>query len=270
MPAPYYQLLGHVVAASFALEKSAELSQLLAKGGFDKARQQKASQLAEEGQKWVEKRVEQHDDRIKGHGVHVAVTEVEMWMQTVRFLLKGLEDEVRDTAMGKHLHVHDHAATVAAQANRLIGMIRTDERISSEIGSDRALHDVATRGWSLLKKMYKTCELRLEQDGHEDSAVFEQLEIHHREMEEWMAGLDAACSAVAEKNPQLLGILGYVPEGVGLPVGGTSFAVTLHERSHRDAPDPNDVGPASGWSIGRQSGRNNENLGKGWIDPTLQ
>lgn len=270
MPAAYYQLLGHLVAASSAFEKSAELSQLLAKGGLDKAQLKNTDELVRTAEKLVEKRVEQHDDRILGHAVHAAVTEVEMWMQTVRFLLRDLDEDLRDTAMGAHIHAHDHAATVAAQTNRLISVIRTDERIREALGNDRKVHDLATRGWSLLKKMYRTCAQRLEPEGHEDTLIFEEIEAHRQKMQNWLEAVDEACAKVAEKNPPLLGLLGYVPEGSGHPVGGTSFGVTLHERTHREAPDPSKAGPTSGWSIGRQQGRNNENLGKGWIDPTLR
>lgn len=270
MTVPYYQLLGHLVAAQAGFKKSVELKQLLGKGGFGKATLQKLDDLVDTAQKLIAERDEQHDDRIEAHALHAAATEVEMWMQTVEYRLRDLDEELRDVAMGAHIHVHDHTASVAAQADRLIAMIRCDDRVAQALGNPRQVHDTIARGLTLLKKMYKAGSIRLDPEDHEEPGIFDRIEQHKVAMNTWLAELDAACSVVAEKNVALLGILGYVPEGVGLPAGGMSFAVTLHQRSRHQAPDPSQAGPTSGWSIGRQQGRNNENLGKGWVDPTLK
>jgi len=62
-----------------------------------------------------------------------------------------------------------------------------------------------------------------------------------------------------------------VPAGVGLPLGGASFAVPLHQRAQQNPPGPEacSTAPCASWSVGRQ-GRNRENLGQGFIEPTFK
>ena len=121
MPAPFYLLVGHAFVAADGFGRSAELTQTLAKLGFDKSLAGQAEKLAHDGESLIEARREQHEDRISEHAMHAAATEVEMWLQTTRFLLKkSLESEAIDLAMGKSIHAHDHVVTVIAQALRTL------------------------------------------------------------------------------------------------------------------------------------------------------
>ncbi len=270
MPAPFYLLVGHAFVAADGLTHSAELCQTLAKLGFDKSMANKAEGLAQEGEVLIEARREQHEDRIAEHAMHAAATEVEMWLQTTRFLLKkSLDAETIDLAMGKSIHAHDHVVTVVAQALRTLASIRTNDAIAQALGADRKAHDVACRGWSLLKRLCDSTEIRLDSHKHEDRAVFQKIENHAGAIRIWLESLDAAAAQIPEKSIGLLAHLGYVPNGVGRPLGGTSFNVVRHERGQGHVPNPDEAFPSTGWSIGRQ-GRNKENLGKGWVEPTFK
>jgi hypothetical protein len=267
MPNAYYQVLGHVFTAVHACKESGELQAVLQKGGLPKSATGEGEQLAHRAEDLIRKKVDAvGEDRIREHSVHASASEVEMWMQTVAFRVKKAveEESVVELVLAREIHAHEHAVTVVAQSLRMMSMLRCDDRVYDALGGARPTRQLLNQGQSLLKKLYKAAELRLEPDGDEAQLpVFDELETTERDMKAWLRQLDAASGAVAEKDLRLLGRLGWVPEGAGLPVGGTSYAVVLHERGQTEAPDPNNVYDCTGWSIGRQ-GRNRENLGKGW------
>lgn len=254
MSVPYYHLVGHLVAASHAPSASAAV---LKRAGFDDAASKKAAKLAHDAESLVASYLDEHGvDRILEHEIHVGAGEIEMWMQTVDFLLSSsLNDDELAVALGKDLHGDTHLTTVIAQALRLIAMLRTDQACIDAVGGERKVRDIATRGWALLKRLYRSTKTRLEGAGAD---VGNQRDA----MEAAMASLDAAASKVGASDLHHLGRIGYVPDGVGIPVGGTAYGVVLHERGQGAVPNPADKKPCSGWSIGRQGNR--ENLGKGW------
>lgn len=254
----FYHLLGHVIVAADAFTVSAELSQSVVKGGFTKAQVSQAQELAHRG----EELLQTSKDRIAEHGIHVAVSELEMWTQTVSFALKQCEhEEVMSQAFGTKIHTHDHVATVVARTLRLLGTLRANSKVNVHIGDERRIHDVCGRGWTLLKRLVKASELRIQKDDKD-------LEAHRAAMSAWLIDLDVAAQNLTDKQTHLLGILGYLPAGIGLPLGGASYGVLLHNNAQRSAPGPKNE-PTSGWSVGRQ-GRNNENLGRGWIEPIFE
>ncbi len=254
MSVPYYHLVGQLVAVSHADTQGAAI---LKKVGIDASTLKKGAELAHKGEKLVDDYLEEFGaDRIVEHELHVAAGEIEMWMQTVEFLLsKELSESDVATALGADLHGDSHLATVIAQAHRLIAMMQTDAEVISAIGGERRVRDVATRGWALLKRLYRSTRTRL--DGAES-----HLASHHEAMRAWLANIDSATQKVTDGDLANLGRTGHVPNGKGIPVGGTAYGVVLHERGQGSVPNPKDKKPCSGWSIGRQGNR--ENLGKGW------
>ena len=254
MSVPYYHLVGHILAASHAEGSGVAL---LKKVGFDSDKLKAGSDLAHKAEKLVESYFDEHgEDRIVAHEVHVAAGEIEMWMQTVDFLLsKELDNAQVKIALGTDLHGDTHLTTVIAQALRLIAMMRTDADVIEAVGGERKVRDISTRGWALLKRLYRSTKTRL--DGAETA-----LSGHHEKMTAWVASLDSATSRVGDSDLSDLGRVGYVPDGKGVPLGGTAYGVVLHERGQGAVPDPKDKKPCSGWSIGRQGNR--EHLGKGW------
>jgi hypothetical protein len=194
-----------------------------------------------------------------------------MWMQTIAFRVKKAveEESVVELVLAHDIHAHEHTVTVVAQALRRVSMMRCDDRVYERLGGAKQTRQLLNQGQAILKKLYKATDLRLEPEGDEDDLlVFTELDDMKREMEDWLADLDKASLAAAEKSERLIGRLGWVPEGVGLPLGGSSYAVVLHERGQTDPPDPNDVYDCTGWSLGRQGNR--ENLGKGWTGSSPQ
>ena len=269
MPLPYYRLLGHCVVAAHALPEGSELPQALAKAGLPKTDITRVGELAEKAEELVEEKLDAvGEDRIHEHGVHAHVEELEMWMQTVRFRLrKAIDDDARIAQItGAHIHAEEHVATAAARALRAIASLRVDEEVTDALGTRQTVRDLLMRGQSLLAKVFKATEIRLAPEDDRDAEVFERLEAHRTAMTDWLLAVDAAARKVPAKDSRLLGRLGYVPEDVGIPVGGSSYAVVLHERGQTDPPDPSEAKPCTGWSVGRQ-GRNRENLGKGFLVP---
>lgn len=264
----YFHLLGLLAVADAGL-KNADLAQALTKAGFAKSDLESAHKMLGEGEKLLEKYVDADVNRIADHNVHVAGAELEMWAQTVKFLLKkSLDAELIQTAMGTKIHAHDHTVTVVAQGLRLLAMIRADERIQKALGDERKVRDIGTRGWALLHRLLATTETRLDPIHPEAIPVLAEMSVMTRNARAWFTNLDAAARKLPAPQLGLLGLLGHVPDGIGMPVGGTGFSVVLHERGQTEAPDLLDKRPTSGWSIGRQ-GRNSENLGKGWVEPTF-
>lgn len=269
MSVSFHQLLGHVAAADAGFHDSAELGQLLAKAGLSKDLMAGAHDLAHKGEAVWTTYTAKEENRIGDHNVHLAVTELEMWAQTVKTILRTkLAADVIATAMGTNIHAADHTTTAIAQAYRTLAMMRTDEKVQSCFKNERQLHDVAQRGWALLKKLFRTCDTRLDAVSKEGQAAAADVEAYQAKLAAWIEKLDAAAAKLGS-HAHLLGLLGYVPDGVGRPVGGTAFGVVLHEKGQGAIPNPKDAKPTSGWSIGRQ-GRNRENLGKGWVEPTFK
>lgn len=275
MPAPYFQLLGHVFLASTACEKHSTTADALSKAGFGKAELQKGTELAEEGQELIDRKLEEGgDDRIIGHAVHSAADEVEMWHQTTSFLLKkAVDDEsLLEKTLGGHIHAEDHTVTVVAKSLRTIAMIRTEPKLHEALGTGQKTRDLIIRGSTLLTKLYRNGDLLMQpgSSGDTDAAVFDDIRRHVKEMSDWIAELGRATDKMGVDQASLLGEIGYVPEGVGIPLGGTAYGVPLHEKAQRSTPpDPDDTSPAPGWSAGRQ-GQNRENLGKGWVQPKFE
>ncbi len=271
MAESYLQLLGHVVSAVHGIKESGDLAAALTKGGFAKDRATAGDKLAHDAEALIRQKIDTiGEDRTREHAIHAATQEVEMWMQTVAFKVKKAveEESAVDLVLAKSLHAHDHAVTVVAKALRMMSMLRCDDRVHARLGGAAPTRETLNRGHALTKKLYRASDIRLAPEGDEaELPIFAELAATHAKLHQWLVDLEPAARAAAAKDVRLVGRLGLVPDGVGIPVGGTSFAVVLHERGQTDAPDPNGASDCTGWSAGRQ-GRNSENLGKGWVTQT--
>jgi hypothetical protein len=192
---------------------------------------------------------------------------VELWHQAARLRLRksGLDAELVEAATGHEIHSIRHPVTAIAQGLRTIGVVRTmtPEQLDA-IGSRQSVRDMITRGNTLLKKLYKVVDDFVSPSSvmGSEEPIFEELESLMRHMSGWIDQLDTAAQKMDGALPQL-GRVGYLPHGMGLPVGGTAFGVVLHQRAIKEAPDPREAVKTSGWAVGRQGNR--ENLGKGWV-----
>src|SRR5690554_3868497 len=270
----YYQLLGHIVVAVESCEQNSSLASALQKAGFGEDKLSLGRKLAEKGQALISRKaLEAFEDRIYEHNIHYSASEVEMWQSTVSFLLKKSVDDPNLIArtMGTSVHATDHTITVVAQTLRMIGMLRTDERVYESLGGKQKVHDLLNRGYAMLTKIYRNGDIATSPSsaGLATNPIFAEIEAHRAAMVAWMREFGAACAKLSEA-PTVLGELGYVPDGVGLPLGGSAFNVPLHERGQRaELPSLDNLKPDPGWSIGRQ-GRNRENLGGGFVEPTFE
>jgi hypothetical protein len=274
MSAPYFHLLGHIFLASDACERNSSLASAMEKAGFGKDKIAQGMKLAKNGEQLIARKGEAvGEDRIYEHNLHKAASEVEMWRSTASFRLKKAIDDqalIKKT-MGKDIHAHDHTVTIVAQSLRTIAMIRAEAKLHEPLSEGGSVEDLIIRGWVLLNKVYRNGQVLMAPGaaGDPDNAIFEEIAEQQAAMLAWIAELGQAAEKL-KGQPALIGELGYVPAGVGLPLGGTSYAVPLHEKAQRaDLPDMDDLRPDPGWSAGRQ-GRNRENLGKGWVKPSFE
>ncbi len=273
MSAPFFQLLGHTYLAIHACDNRPELARALLDAGLDQSRIKEGADIVARAKTLPDRRLEEaEDNRIGEHNLHSAIEEVEMWNQTMEFRIKrALDDETLfETVFAREIHPDEHSLEVIARALRVLSMVRTHPTLHEQFGTGRTVRDLLIRGNTILGKSF-TAGGNLLSPGaisDPDAEVFEAIEEATDEMQRWMEDLDVAARELDDR-PELLGELGHVPEDVGLPLGGTGYSITLHERSERHPPDPEaEEKPDPSWTIGRQ-GRNNENLGKGWIEPSF-
>ncbi|MFB6263943.1 MAG: hypothetical protein ABEL76_10025 [Bradymonadaceae bacterium] len=270
MSTPYFQLLGHVYLAVHSYDQSSEVASAVDGVAEPSLDLERGGELLERGLELPDRRLQEaEDDRITEHNLHSSASEVEMWLQTTRFEIKQAVDDpgVRAKTFGVGIEVEDHVVEVVARAVRMISMIRTNGTLHDQYGTGRKVKDTLIRGNNLLKMVLKDGDDLMRPGSAEDpdAEVFEDIRRSKRELIEWVDRLAETADKLRDR-PEVLGELGYVPEGVGLPVGGTGYGITLHERSHRNPPDPDEKeDPDPGWTIGRQ-GRNSENMGKGWLE----
>ncbi len=272
MTMPYYRLMGQIFVAVETWDSVPDVREAFSKVGLTNDVVEQGRGLVEAGEKLVEKRRQQAGgDRIAVHGVHTAADEVGMWVQSVKVSLRDRVDdpEVIELAVDHGLHAHDHTVTVIAGAFRTLGVLRTDPRVEEAYRRPRSLHDLIVRGATLLDKLFdSTVTLVGEISTSRRSDVFSELRDHQQKMNEWVVKLARTAEELRDE-PKVLGLAGYLPEGVGLPAGGTSFAVPLHKRAqHDEVPLADEAGSTSGWSAGRQ-GRNRENMGDGFVEPSF-
>ncbi len=272
MTLPFYRLMGQIFVAVETWDSLPDVREAMSKVGLTKDQVDEGRRLVKKGQELVARRREEAGgDRIASHNVHQAAAEVEMWLQTVKFSLRDRLDgpDVIERAVDHGLHADDHTVTVVGAALRTLGVMRTDERVEQAYKRKQTLHDLLVRGHTLLAKLIECTDVVVaEAATARRSEVFQKLRAHRAAMDVWTVDLVQAAEAIREQ-PEILGLVGYVPEGVGLPAGGMSFAVPLHKRAQREAPDPDQAGSTSGWSAGRQ-GRNRENMGKGFVEPIFE
>lgn len=271
MTIPFYRLLGQIFVAVQTWDTLPDVREAMSKVRLTKDQVDQGRALVEDGEKLVGEWLDSGgDDRIASHNLHQAVGELEMWLQTVRFALRDRtgDQDLVERAVDHGLHAHDHTVTAIASALRTIGVLRTDDGVLKAYARPRSLHDQVVRGQTLLAKVIDCSRILLAPAyGQSAEEIQSRLKSHQKDMIAWVIGL-AEAAEEARDQPEILGLMGYLPDGVGRPAGGTSFAVPLHERAQRDAPDPAQQGSTSGWSVGRQ-GRNRENLGKGFIEPAF-
>ncbi|TXD34217.1 hypothetical protein FRC96_14385 [Lujinxingia vulgaris] len=273
MSTPVYRLMAHAFVATHTWEAYPDVREAMSKAGLNKDGVERGKALLAEAEALVAARKEEAaEDRIGEHAIHMAVAELEMWLQTVRASLrhKVKVEEVIKRALDHHLHASEHTLSAVAGALRTLAVLRTDPRVVEGFGSRRALHDLLIHGQTLLTKVFTLTRQRLEPGlGTTVAPAYDALEAHRGKLIGWLVELDRAVSNVGDR-PDVVGLIGYVPPGVGLPLGGASFAVTLHQRAQQSPPDLNSASAdCAGWSIGRQ-GRNRENLGPGFIEPSFE
>lgn len=274
MRSSYYHLLGQIVVAIESCEQNSSLAAALHKAGFGEGQLSLGRKLAQTGQELISRKaLEAFEDRIYEHNMHYSAGEVEMWQSTVSFLLKKSLDDPALIAktLGTSIHAADHTVTIVAQALRTLAVLRTDPRVYEALGGKISVHDQLNRGFAMLGKIFSNGDiiLRPSSAGRAENPIFAELTAQRSAMVDWVTQLGAAAAKLKD-DPLMLGELGYIPEGVGLPQGGNAFNVPLHERGQRaELPELDNLKPDPGWSIGRQ-GRNRENWGPGFIEPTFE
>lgn len=270
MPAAYfYQLIGHVYTAAHTADHDADVASALKGAGFGADKIKQGLELCEKAEELLERKtVESPDNKTLEHNIHGAVSDLEMWIQTVELKMRkaGFDSSQIHAAVDHHLHSSHHTLTAIAQTLRAIGVVRTlgDEEIK-KLGGEQRARDLVIRGNTLAKKLYKVADDFVSPSSMvaANDPLIKELEALMGDCSSWLAELTQANEKLTS-NPQAAGMTGLVPDGAfGLPSGGTAFGVVLHEKAQQDSPNPREATLNSGWSVGRQG--NNENVGKGWL-----
>lgn len=271
MSAPYFfELIGHVFVAAQSAHTHKELSKVLSPSGFGDAQVKEGLALVKEGETLLHTMLGSimPDNKSLEHNIHAAVMEVEMWLQSVKLKCKkaGFNASVCKVVVGHDLHAHDHTITGVAQALRAIGYLRSldAEQVESLGGKDR-VHDLVMRGNTLVKKLYKVADSLVMPSSMvpRSNPIFKQFDALNLKLSMWLDRLMGHVKKV--NNLKVLGVIGHVPDDRGIPVGGAAFNVTLHERAIQAPPSPAEADRTSGWSVGRQG--NKENQERGWTPP---
>lgn len=204
-------------------------------------------------------------DKASVHLIHSAATELEMWLQTARQrgLKAMLSQEQVEIAVGSHLHGPDHTLTVMAQALRFLSLVRTDEELREALGSHRSVGDLLQRGHVLLCTLWRCA---LDAALPEGTGAHQQIQSLSHELQTWVDGAHQAAERGLSGKARLMGMVGYTPEAIAIPLGGAAGRVTLHQRTRGQAPKGGPSAAAPGWSAGRQ-GRNAQNQGQGYHPP---
>src|SRR5690554_2538486 len=133
---PYYLVMGHIYLAVYTWDHHSEAREALTKGlqkaGLPKDALESGRKLVAKAEQLVERKLEEAgEDRIIEHGLHSAIEELEMWMQTVRFRLRkaGVDDKVIEQTMAEDIHAHEHALGAVARTLRILGQLRASEAI---------------------------------------------------------------------------------------------------------------------------------------------
>lgn len=265
MATPIYEPLARAALFIETLDHQEPLHSLLTSAGYTQALHKEGHDALHSAQEALDHiSAELQRDKIAGHLVHTASTELEMWHQTARAHARRAigEDDPRFAGlMGEHLHAPNHTATAMAQALRFMAVLRLDEDLRESFGSERRVEDLLQRGRALYQKLRRLADNHANPDGAD-------AEPHLAPVTDKLAGWLSRATPIAAKGlsdrPGSLGQLGVVPlDGTALPLGGTASRVTRHAQTSRHAPTGGPSPPAPGWSVGRQN-RNAENRGKGY------
>lgn len=266
MSAPYFfELIGHVYVASHSAHAHKELTEKLASAGFDAAQVKKGLELCERGEKLLKRMGQEMPDyKSLDHNIHAGVMEVEMWLQSVKlkFRKAGFSSSITKLVVGHDLHAHDHTVTAVTQALRGVGYLRSlDDKQIESLGGESVVRDIIMRGNTMVNKLYKVADAFVTPTSlmPRTSPIFRDFDALNAEMSTWIVALLKAANKV--KNIKVLGLIGHVPDDRGLPVGGAAFNVTLHEQAITTPPVPGTAERTSGWSVGRQGNRENQEHG---------
>lgn len=210
---------------------------------------------------------EHADDHTSLEQARRGITELDGWYQTTRRnwgRALGVTPEGNGdfaVLLGVHLEGHDELFIVLLRCWRLVSTARVRESMQTALRSaGRRVEDDLQRGYVLLRKaaksLNKTFHLAPEERRH--GVSYGDLTVARDNLESWLQDFaSAATTLYHERDPERLGLLGIVPEGIGTPLGGTAYQVILHERARIEAPHPVPASPCAGWGTGAAGNREN-------------
>src|SRR5690606_5738615 len=116
----------------------------------------------------------------------------------------------------------------------LLSSVRTRSDVADASRAQRPrLRDDLQRGWVLLIKSIKALNKfhTLKRGERRHGVAAGDLEVIRSHLDDWILEFGQAATTAFSDRPDVLGMLGTVPEGLGIPLGGTAFDVVLHERA---------------------------------------
>lgn len=257
MRMPFPHCLGHLVLITHSAHTNDVSLQLFERLGFHHDDLHLADQLLSEAVSSMQLvAASAPDPRIIDHEIHLAVGQVDQWLQALRITLSPFYDTHQlDNLLGSSIHGPTHPLTVIAQAIHLLNLVRTSPGLINQLGGTRTTEDHINRGWAMLNRIYSAMRFQLSSPSVQEA---------YTQVLQWLTRLNLAVDQadLSKEDLTRLVFFGFIPDGHGLPIGGTGLNIVLHQNAQGSIPDPNNTGSTSGWSIGRHGNR--ENLGKGW------
>ncbi len=259
-----YATLSEAVLFIETVEHLADVRAGLTSAQYNDALHKKGQAAVEAAMEVVHHAASLQNDSSAVHLVHIAATEVEMWLQASRSRLRRAtgDNSIAETVTGVDIHFHDHPVSVMAQAARLTAVLRNDAELRAQIGPERTVEDVLQRGHALLQKLWRVAE---DYVHPEQTDIDAHIAPAAAALSSWVAEAHTVGRRAHGDAPRRLGMLGVLAADA-VALGGTAGRVTRHQNAQRAAPTGGPSANAPGWSLGRQ-GRNAQNRGKGYDRP---
>ena len=207
--------------------------------------------------------IEHGDDFTAHNQTGRAIDELNAWRTTTtRLLSQAHEAPLPDdwaAITGEDVSNNTVEFTAMMRIWRLITALRTRPDVWRRIEAKRPrLTDDLQRGYVMLRRSIKTVD-KLHNTRHpndHEEHLLDQFAQCCADLEGWSRGFFEVAESTL--SPEVLGLTGSLPEGVGLPFGGAAFDVMRHHKAQQPVPEGMRTAPdCPGWGIGTRRNREN-------------
>jgi hypothetical protein len=216
----------------------------------------------------VEHLIEHRDDFTAHNQVVRSMVEVEAWHGAiVSALTKALTQNPGDALpsdwsalCGQSVQGPMDEFTVPMRVWRMISALRTRPALWKRLEAARPrLVDDLQRGFTLMLKAIKLLDkfYQIRNPAPAEAQYMSELVYRRDQLEAWFSQFTTQADETFVTHPEVLGLLGLIPESLAVPFGGTAFDVLRHRKAQTYVADPNPSPPCPGWGTG--TSQNNQN-----------